>query len=73
MILAGTKVTCPECGAAIAELLSDVHQGEVVIAESFRSLGARIENGLTTKCHMCSANWFDLGQGRIHTESGWAC
>lgn len=69
MILAGTKITCPECGAAIAELLCDLRRGDPVVAGSFKSLGARVENGLMTVCHMCSANWFD--HGRIHTETGW--
>lgn len=72
MILAGTRVTCPECGAAIAEILCDLHQGDAIVAEAFKSLGARIENGLNPTCNMCSASWFDPWRGSIHTEIGWA-
>lgn len=74
MIQAGTKVTCPECGTAIAEIVRQIDSGDRLAFADFRALSAPIVGLLApTKCHMCDANWFDNGSMKVHTEHGWAC
>lgn len=67
----GTLITCPKCGAHIAELIEVLRMGQKIDAEKFNMLQYGHGNGTTMACKECDSDFVHVGTGSLHTSTGW--